>query len=70
MRAETKILIDWLTVKRMLRPAIPATWEVEIRRIMVQEQSRQKVSENPISTNKSGKAVQTTCGYSYSGDRG
>jgi hypothetical protein len=28
-------------------PIIPATWEMEIGRIMVQRQPRQKVIENP-----------------------
>jgi hypothetical protein len=34
--------------------AIPATQEVEIRRIMVQGQPRQKIVETPISTNELG----------------
>jgi hypothetical protein len=29
---------------------IPATWEVEIKKIMVRSQSEQKVSKTPIST--------------------
>jgi hypothetical protein len=33
-------------------PATPATPEVEIRRIVIQSQPRQKVSEIPISTKK------------------
>jgi hypothetical protein len=36
---------------------IPASWKVEIRRISVQGQPRQKVSKTPISTNKLGVVV-------------
>jgi hypothetical protein len=36
---------------------IPATQEVEIRRIIVRDQSWQKVSETPISTDKLGMVV-------------
>jgi hypothetical protein len=35
-------------------PVIPATQEVEIRKIEVQGQPGQKVSETPISANKQG----------------
>jgi hypothetical protein len=35
-------------------PIIPATKKVEIRRMVVQGQPRQKVSKNLISTNKPG----------------
>jgi hypothetical protein len=36
---------------------IAATQKVDIRRITVQGQYRQKVSETPISTNKPGKVA-------------
>jgi hypothetical protein len=35
-----------------LVPVIPATWEMEIRRISIAGRSRQKVSKTPVSTNK------------------
>jgi hypothetical protein len=43
---------------------IPATPKEEIRKITVQSQPRQKVSEAPISTTKSGMMVKT-CNPSY-----
>jgi hypothetical protein len=35
-------------------PVILTTWEMEIRRMVVQGQTGQKISEIPISTNKPG----------------
>jgi hypothetical protein len=50
-------MIDWLWVHT---PDIPATWEVDIRRIKVPGQPKQKVSKNPISANKLA-VVMSTC---------
>jgi hypothetical protein len=36
---------------------IPATWEAEIRQVVVQGQFKQEVSETPISTKKVGVVV-------------
>jgi hypothetical protein len=43
---------------------IPATWEVEIRRIKVRDQPGQKVSKSPISISW---MVAHTCGSSHMG---
>jgi hypothetical protein len=48
---------------------IPATWEVEIRKIVIHHQARQKVSAPPISTNKPGVVVHR-CNLSYAGHMG
>jgi hypothetical protein len=48
-------------------PVIPATWEVEIGRITVSGQPRQKVCET-ISTNKL-EVVTHICNPSYLGDK-
>jgi hypothetical protein len=48
-------------------PEIPATWEVEIGRIIVQGQLMQKVSKTPISINKPGR-VACTCDLSSAED--
>jgi hypothetical protein len=48
---------------------ILATQEAEIRRIKVQGQHGQKVSEAPISTNKLGMVVHL-CNPNYTGDIG
>jgi hypothetical protein len=45
-------------------PVIPATQKVEIGRIAVQDQPRQKFCENPISDNKSD-MLACVCGPSY-----
>jgi hypothetical protein len=50
-------------------PVIPATWEAEIRKIVVQHQPGKKVSETPISTNKPAVVVHT-CHPSYTGGIG
>jgi hypothetical protein len=50
-----------------LMPIIPAIWEGEIRRIMVQGQPGQKVSETPISTNKLAMVV-CICNPNYLSD--
>jgi hypothetical protein len=42
-----------------------ATWEAEIRKITIPCQSRQKVSETPISTNKKVGVMACTCLLSY-----
>jgi hypothetical protein len=47
-------------------PVNPATQEVEVRRLTVQSQSRQKVSETLISTNKLD-VVACTYNPSYAG---
>jgi hypothetical protein len=52
-----------------LKPVIPATQEVEIERIMVWCQSRQKVSKTPLSTNKYGMVVHA-CNPSFLGGIG
>jgi hypothetical protein len=44
---------------RWLIPVIPVTQEVEIEKTNVQGQSRQKVSETPISINKLGMVICT-----------
>jgi hypothetical protein len=48
---------------------IPATQEVEIRRITVQRQARQKVTKTSISTNKSELMVPS-CRSNYWGGKG
>jgi hypothetical protein len=47
-------------------PVISASWEAEIRRIIVQSQPRQ---EDPISTNKPGMEV-CACGPRHTGGIG
>jgi hypothetical protein len=49
---------------QQLTPVILTTGEVEIRRMEIQGQSGQKVSKNPISTNKLGMVVHV-CHPSY-----
>jgi hypothetical protein len=50
-------------------PLIPATWEVDIRKITVLDQPGQKSYHDPIPTNKLGMVV-SACHPSYSGDTG
>jgi hypothetical protein len=52
-----------------LTPVIPTTQEVEIRRIVVQGQLGQKVSEIPITNNKVCVVVYT-CNFTYPRDIG
>jgi hypothetical protein len=52
IQLNNKICINW--AQHGGTPIIPATWEAKIGRIKLSEQSRQKVSETPISTNKLG----------------
>jgi hypothetical protein len=53
-----KVWAQWLV------SLIASTWEVEIRRIMVQGQTRQKVWETPSQQNKPG-VVANKCYPSY-----
>jgi hypothetical protein len=47
--------------------AILAAWELGIVRIMVQDQPGQKISQDPISTNKKLGVVNYTCHHSCEG---
>jgi hypothetical protein len=52
LRTDSSELVRWLML------VIPATWEVEIRRIMIQYKLQQKVRD-PISINTQGVVVHT-----------
>jgi hypothetical protein len=53
----------------MAHTATSVTWEAEIKRIIVQGQSGQKVCKNLLSTNKSGMVVHA-CHHSHEGGIG
>jgi hypothetical protein len=62
-KLDKKCLKNWA---RWLMPIILATLQIEIGRLTAGSQPGQKVSENPISTNKLG-VVLGACEYSYIG---